>query len=104
MGSEDTIERLARIEALMGGMQAEVSAMRDAIQRLVRIEEQHAGTQDAVRRLFDRMDRQDERIDAHDRALERLEQTRTVLAWVAGIVAAAAATLASLIIGRLIGG
>jgi uncharacterized coiled-coil DUF342 family protein len=42
MGTEDTNERLTRIETLMSGMQAEMAAMRDALIRLVRIEEKLA--------------------------------------------------------------
>jgi septation ring formation regulator EzrA len=113
MGTEDTAERLARIEALMGGMQAEMAAMRDALIRLVRIEEQHAGTrediarqQEAIRRMHERLDHYDDRLDKHDERLDGIEQSmasiRGPLLWLAGIAASVVAGLVSLVLGRVL--
>lgn len=106
MGTEDTHERLARIEALMSGMQAEMAAMRDALIRLVRIEEQHAGTRDdlarqqeAIRRMHERLDKYDERLDGLDEAVASI---RGPLLWLAGIAASVVAGLVSLLLGRVL--
>lgn len=96
MAIEDVVERLARMEALMSGMQGEMSAMREAIVRLVRIEEQHAATQDAVHRAFERLDRLDERLDALD---ETVTGIKGPLMWLAGIAASVVAWLVFLFIG-----
>jgi len=104
MVTEDTAERLARIEALMGGIQAEMVAMRDALLRLVRIEEQHASTrediarqQEAIRRMHERLDKYDERLDGIDEAVASI---RGPLMWLAGIAASVVAGLVSLVLGR----
>jgi septation ring formation regulator EzrA len=106
MGTEDTHERLARIEALMSGMQAEMAAMRDALIRLVRIEEQHASTRDElarqhedIRRMHERLDKYDERLDGIDEAVASI---RGPLLWMAGIAASVVAGLVSLVLGRVL--
>jgi len=106
MGTEDTAERLARIEALMSGMQAEMAAMREALIRLVRIEEKHASTRDelarqqeVIRRMDERLDKYDERLDALDQAVSSI---RGPLLWLTGIAASVVAGLVSLFIGRVL--
>jgi septation ring formation regulator EzrA len=106
MGTDDTAERLARIEALMSGMQAEMAAMREALIRLVRIEEQHASTRDelarqqeAIRRMHGRLDQYDERLDGLDQAVASI---RGPLLWLAGIAASVVAGLVSLLLGRVL--
>jgi DNA repair exonuclease SbcCD ATPase subunit len=69
MGTEDTQERLARIEALMSGMQAEMAAMRDALIRLVRIEE----------KLAERVKQEDQFVQRLARAEETVAQMRAFL-------------------------
>jgi septation ring formation regulator EzrA len=113
MGTEDTHERLARIEALMSGMQAEMAAMRDALIRLVRIEEQHAGTRDdlarqqeAIRRMHERLDKYDDRLDKYDERLDGIDEAvasiRGPLLWLSGIAASVVAGLVSLLLGRVL--
>lgn len=99
MAVEDVVERLARMEALMSGMQGDMGAMREAIVRLVRIEERHAATQDGVRRASERLDRLDERLDALD---ETVAGIKGPLMWLAGIAASVVAGLVSLFIGGLL--
>lgn len=99
MGTEDTHERLARIEALMSGMQAEMAAMRDALIRLVRIEEQHAGTRDDLARQQEAIRRMHERLDGLDEAVASI---RGPLLWLAGIAASVVAGLVSLLLGRVL--
>jgi chromosome segregation ATPase len=69
MGTEDTHERLARIEALMSGMQAEMAAMRDALIRLVRIEE----------KLAERVKQEDQFVQRLAHAEETVAQMRVFL-------------------------
>jgi len=106
MATEDTQERLARIETLMSGMQAEMATMRDALIRLVRIEEQHASTRDElarqmgdIRMMHERLDKYDERLDGLDEAVASI---RGPLLWLAGIAASVVAGLVSLILGRVL--
>lgn len=98
MGIEDHIERLARMEGILTGIQAEMAAMREALLRLVRIEEQHAATRNEVRRTHERLDGLDARLDAVE---TRTEQLRGPLVWLAGIAASVVAGIVSVAIGRL---
>lgn len=116
MGIEDHAERLARIEAIMTGVQAEIAAMREALTRLVRIEEQmqaraererdlrrlideqHDVLREDARRLHERLDAIDARLDESER---RIETMRGPLVWLAGIAASVVAGLVSLLVGRL---
>lgn len=97
MGAEDHGERLARMEGILAGMQAEMSAMREALLRLIRIEEQHAATREEVRRVHERLDAIDTRLDE---AEKRVETLRGPLMWLSGIAATVVAGIVSLFIGR----
>lgn len=98
MGIDDHIERLARIEGVLSGIQAEMATMREALLRLIRIEEQHAATRDDLRRVHGRLDALDERLDGLDK---RVETMRGPLVWLAGIAATITAGVVSLILGRM---
>ncbi|RPE72532.1 hypothetical protein EDC62_0223 [Tibeticola sediminis] len=98
MGTDDHVERLARIEGALTGMQAEMATMRDALMRLVRIEEQHAATRDEVRRVHARLDDLDNRMDAAER---RIDGMRGPLVWLSGIAATVVAGLVSVLVGRV---
>lgn len=98
MGSDDHGERLARMEGILAGIQAEMAVLREALLRLIRIEEQHATTREEVRRVHERLDAMDARLDE---AEKRLEGLRGPLMWLTGIAASVVAGLVSLILGRV---
>lgn len=106
MGAEDHAERLARMEGILSGMQAEMAAMREALLKLIRIEEQmsaHLSREEEsraiVKRLHERLDTMDARLDE---AEKRLESLRGPLLWIAGVAASVVAGLVSLILGRVL--
>lgn len=103
MGAEDHGERLARIEAVLSGIQGEMTTMREALMRLVRIEEaiavRDAHARETMGRVHARLDAIETRLDETDK---RVESMRGPLLWLSGIAATVVAGAVSVLLGRVL--